>query len=359
MEGKMRAQVFYEAEKMKLERIDIPKVMDDEVLLRVKACGICGSDMSYYFGHSPLGTKDGKGPLVLGHEFCGDVVEVGRIPASKGLFKPGDRVIANPMQQCNACPACAKGQYNVCPNATIPGVGNNGGFAEYCVMKYTHIYPMPDGMTYEQGAVVEPLACAVYGMNKLDIRMDDTVVIFGPGPIGLMMVQLAKAQGAARVIMTGRRDYPLETALAAGADAVVNTADAYSPYYSVDLKERVRELTGGNMADKVIVPTSAMPALKQALEVAGNCAVIVFFGLPGPEDKIEIPALDFITSDKRVFFSWLAPLTWPEAISAISSGKVKTDKLITHRFSLEDCEAGIRFMKTGSGNKIKGIIVID
>lgn len=354
----MKAQVFYEAEKMKLETVDVPQIADDEVLMRVKACGICGSDVSYYYGHSPLGTSDGKGPLTLGHEFCGDVVEVGSIAKSKNLFKPGDRVICNPVQQCNACPACAKGRFNVCPNCFIPGVNANGAFAEYCVTKYTHIYKMPDDMTYEQGAIVEPLACASYGMKKLNVRIGDVVVIFGPGPIGIMMTQLAKAAGAAKVIMVGIIDFALKMALEVGADYVINTLEKASPYYAADLISKIKDLSDGNMADKVIVPTNAMPALQQALDVAGNWGTIVFFGLPGPDDMIKVPALSFIQSDKTILFSWLAPLVWPDAIAALASGKVKTDKLITHKFSLDKCEEGIRFMKEGKGDKMKGIIII-
>ncbi len=358
MEGKMRAQVFYEAEVMKMEMIDIPKIADNEVLVKVKATGICGSDISYYYGHSPLGTADGKGPLVLGHEFSGEVVEVGALPASLGLFKPGDRVTCNPVMQCNACPMCAEGKFNICPNSVVPGVTVNGAFAEYCKLNYTHVYKIPDEMSFEDAAIIEPLACGSYAVKKLDVKAGDFVVVFGPGPIGIMMVQLIKSLGAGKVAIVGTRDYPLGVALELGADYAINVKDTASEYYTDDINGRIRELTGGKMADKVIVPTSSKQALQDALTVSGAGATIVYFGLPGADDKIEVPALEAIQSDKTIKFAWLAPLVWPMAIKAVENGFVKLDKLVTHKFSLEDTEKGIQFMKFGKGDKLKGLVVI-
>lgn len=358
MKGKMRAQVFYEANVMKMEMIDIPEIADNEVLVRVKATGICGSDVSYYYGHSPLGTADGKGPLVLGHEFSGEIVEIGGLPKSLGLFKIGDRVTCNPVIQCNSCSNCAQGKFNVCSNAIVPGVNVNGAFAEYCKLSYTHVYKIPDEMSYEQAAIIEPLACGTYAVKKLDVQPGDFVVVFGPGPIGIMMVQLIKASGAGKVAIVGTRDYPLKTALAVGADYAINIRDTASEYYTADVVAKISELTQGQLADRVIVPTSSKDALQNALTVSGAGATIVYFGLPGADDKIEIPALSAIQSDKTIKFAWLAPLVWPTAIKAVANGLVKMDKLITHKFSLEDAEKGIQFMKFGKGDKLKGIVVI-
>ena len=359
MKGKMKAQVFYEPEVMKFEEIDIPQIDVDEVLVKVKYCGICGSDISYYFGHSPLGTADGKGPLVLGHEFSGEVVEVGAIPKEKGLFTPGDRVTCNPVQQCNACDMCAQGKFNVCSNLIVPGVSHNGAFAEYTVMKYTHIYKLPEGMSYKQGAVIEPLACATYGLKKLDIQIGDFVVVFGPGPIGNMMAAMAKSRGASKVALVGTRDYPLGVGKKCGADYIINIKDAVSKDYTDDVKVKVAELTGGKMADRVIVPTSNMKALQDAIDVIGPGGTIVYFGLPGEDDKIQVPALNAIQSDINIRFAWLAPLVWPTAIKAVAANIVDINNIFTHEFTLEDCEKGIRHMKLGEGDKLKGVIAID
>ena len=132
-------------------------------------------------------------PIVLGHEFTGEVVEVGAIPKSMGLFKPGDRVVVNPVQHCNACYACASGHTNLCANLYVPGVNADGAFAEYALSRYTGLFKLDDAVSYAAGAFIEPLACAVYGMKKLAIEPGQFVAIFGPGPIGIMMMQMAKA----------------------------------------------------------------------------------------------------------------------------------------------------------------------
>lgn len=355
----MKAQVFYEPEKMSLEEVEIPQISAEEVLVKVKACGICGSDLAYYFGNSPLETDDGKGPLILGHEFAGEVVEVGEIPKSLDLFSPGDRVIVNPVQQCNACEKCAQGLFHLCENGNTPGVSADGGFAEYSKSKYTHLYKLPDNMSFEEGAITEPLACSTYGVEQLDVGLGDTAVVFGPGTIGILMVQLIKSMGAGKVILAGTRDYPLEVGKEAGADNLINVRDSNSEYYTDEIENTVKEMGDGKLADKVIVATGSLKAMHDALDVSGPSSTIVYFGLPGPDDKIEVPALDSIQSDKNIKFSWLAPLVWPEAIAAIKTGKVDVSKIVTHSFSLEDAEEGIKFMKHGEENKIKGVVKID
>jgi threonine dehydrogenase-like Zn-dependent dehydrogenase len=349
----MKAQVFYEAEKMELEEIPVPEVTDVDVLVRVKNCGICGSDISYYYGLSPVGTSTGKGPLVLGHEFTGEVVEVGAVAKSLDLFKPGDRVVVNPVQHCNACYACAEGQTNLCANLYVPGVTANGGFAEYCVSRYTGLFKLPDDVSYAAGAFTEPLACAVYGLKKLGIEPGQFVAIFGPGPMGLMMVQLAKSVGAGKVALIGTRDYRLEAGKKWGADYVFNTVDEKSPYYVEDLKEIIADLTHGALAHRAIVPTSSNDAFEQALDITGNAAILVHFGLPNEGDVIHVPALSTHTMDKEIRFSWLAPLTWPTAIRAISEGLLDVESLVTDAVPLERTEEAIRDLKERIEDPIK------
>ncbi len=357
MKGRMKVQNFYEPLIMKYEEHDIPQIADNEVLIKVMVCSICGSDISYYYGHSPLGTPDGKGPQYLGHEISGVVAEVGALPAKAGLFKEGDRVAVNPVQQCNACEACMRGEFNVCENSEVIGVTCNGGFAEYVKVKYTHVYKIPDEVSFVYGAMAEPLACATYGIKRLDIQLGQDVVIFGPGPIGLMMVQLAKARGAGRVLLVGRRDYPLEVGRQVGADFLVNTADVNSPYYVEDIAEAVKAKFG-RLAPRCIVPTSNMEALQNALNVTGAASTIVYFGLPGENDKLEIPMLEAINLDRTIKCAWLAPLVWDNVFHAIASGQVNLEPIVTHKFTLEECETGIKFMKESKENKVKGVILI-
>ncbi len=352
----MKAQVFYEPEVMKLEEIPIPKVEVDQVLVRVKACGICGSDIAYYYGDSSLETPDGKGPLVIGHEFSGEVVEVGAIPERLGLFKPGDRVTIDPVQYCNACEICKKGQVNLCECKDVLGVSHNGGFAEYCVSHYTGLHKLADNVSYIAGAMVEPLADAVYAVQKMDIQIGDFCVVIGAGVIGVMMLQLAKADGAGKVVFVGTRDYRLEIGKECGADYIFNTKDENSPYYIDDLTAKIEELTDGKFADAVVTPTGSVEAMESAFDITGRRARIVFFGLPADDAVVRIPALQTIFWDKTIKFSWLAPLTWPIALKAIETGLVDISNLHSHTFKLEDLVQGLADVKARKGNVMKAIV---
>ena len=218
MAGTMKAMVFHEPLRMQMEKLSIPKIGSDEVLVRVKACGICGSDISYYYGLSPLETATGRGPLILGHELSGEIVELGSIPKQQGIFKVGDRVTVDPDASCNACTYCKKGQVNFCDNLAGLGVSKNGGFAEYVKSRHTGIFMLPDNVSYQQAAFSEPLACAMYSIRNLEVDLGVFCVIIGPGPIGLIQTQLIKAAGAGTIVVVGTRDYRLEYAREMGAD---------------------------------------------------------------------------------------------------------------------------------------------
>jgi len=356
MQGKMKAMVFYEPEKMQLEQIDIPQIGPDEVLIEVKACGICGSDVAYYWGLSSLETADGKGPLVLGHEFSGEIVELGAIPENLGIFQVGDRVTVDPVQYCNACEICKKGYVNLCENKSVVGVSVNGAFAEYVKSKYTSLFKLPDHVTFEQGAFSEPLADAMYAVQNLEVTLGDFCVVIGPGPIGLAQAQLIKSSGAGRLVVVGTRDYRLEIAKNNGADYVFNNKDKSSPYYVDDIVQKISELTDGKMADRVLIATGNPGAMELPFVISGRRSIIVFFGLPGDKDVIKVPALQSILWDKRVKFSWLAPLTWPKAINAIATRLIDVDALITHTFKLEELVGALEKVKNREGNPLKAIV---
>jgi len=357
MEGKMKAWVFYEPEKMELKEVDIPQIGFDEVLIKIKACGICGSDIAYYWGMSSLETPTGKGPLILGHEFSGEIVEVGELPRNLGLFKAGDRVTIDPVQYCNACEVCKKGYVNLCENKTVLGVSVDGGFAEYMKSKYTSLFKLPENVTFEQGAFSEPLADAMYAVQNLEVTLGDFCVVIGPGPIGLAQAQLIKSSGAGTVVVLGTRDYRLDIAKKGGADHVFNTRDKNSKYYEPDVVKKIAELTGGKMADRVIVATGDPKTMSLPFEISGRRSIIVFFGLPGDKDVIQVPALQSILWDKRIKFSWLAPLTWPKAIEAISKKLIDVDTLVTHRFKLEELITGLEKVKNREGNPLKALVI--
>jgi L-iditol 2-dehydrogenase len=345
----MKAAVLLQDEKIEMQELPVPRVGDADVLVRVKNCGICGSDVAYYFGSMPTG----KMPIVLGHEFTGEVVEVGAIPASLGLFKPGDRVVVNPVQHCNACYNCASGKTNLCSNLYVPGVNADGAFAEYVISRYTGLFKLADNIGYAEGAFIEPLACAVYAMNKLEIVPGNSVAIFGPGPIGIMMTQIAKRTGAGKVMMIGTRDYRLEEAKKWGADYIFNTKDAKSPYYVSDLKAAVADVTGGKMADRAINPTASNAAFEQAIDITGGGAILVHFGGPDKADVIHVPALTFHEADKQIRASWLAPGVWPQTIAMIAEGLLNLEPLVSQTRPLSEAAQAIIDLKNRVDNPIK------
>jgi threonine dehydrogenase-like Zn-dependent dehydrogenase len=355
----MKAQVFYEKEIMRLEERPIPTPGPDEVLVQVKNVGVCGSDVTYFFGGSPLGTPDGKGPLVLGHEFTGVIAGIGAIPKEKGLFKEGDRVVINPVQQCNACETCFQGYVNLCPNGSTPGVDKDGGFQEFMVSKYWGAVKLPENVSFQQGAFTEPLACSTYGVQNMQVKPGNFAVVMGPGAIGLMMTQLIKASGAGTVVLVGAKDgNRLELGKELGADVLIDVADKASPYYCEDLKAKILELNNGKLADRVITPTHAIPAMELALEISGNRAVVVYFGLPGPDDYVRVPAMRSIFADKTIRFSWCAPHVWPTALTAVAKGLVNVKPLLTGSYPLEETERVMRDLRDRVGNPLKCQIVL-
>ncbi len=359
MTGKMKVNRFIEPLKMVYQEEDIPQIAANEVLIKVKATGICGSDLVYYYGESPLDTPTGEGPLILGHEFSGVVAELGEMAKKLNLFQVGDHVVVNPVQQCNACPACMRGEFNSCSHVEVVGTGVDGAMAEYVKAKYTHVYKIDDSIDFRHAAISEPLACATHAVDRLDIQPGQTVVIYGVGGIGLMMTQLAKAYGAGKVIVVARKDYGLGKALDCGADVVINNTDTSSEYYAESVAERIKECNGGSLADRAILATGNISALQDALTVTGPCTTIVYFGQASPEDRLQVPVLDCLKSEKALKFSWLAPLVWDKVFRLVANGQVDLSKIITHEFSLEDAEKGIRFMRESKEPKVKGVIVVD
>ncbi len=350
----MKAAVFYEKEDLRLEDVPEPEAGPDEVVVRVLACGFCGSDIEYYYGRSPLGTPDGKGPLVLGHEMCGEVVQAGRLAERYGLAE-GDRVAINPVQSCNACNACRKGGLQFCENLTVLGVTTNGGFAEYATTKIAHAYALPDALTNEQGAFVEMLSSAVYAVQRAEIEPESFAVVYGPGPVGLSMVQLLKNEGA-RVAVIGTRDYRLQLARDVGADHVWNVKEESSPFHVPDVARAITDANDGVLADRVLVATASVQANQEAIEISGNAAIVVLMGLAGPDDAVSVALLPNLVQDKTIRFSWLYPLQWPKTIRILEDAKVDTGRIITHSATLDGIAPAIERVLNREDEVVKTVI---
>jgi threonine dehydrogenase-like Zn-dependent dehydrogenase len=336
----VKAAVFYEANDIRVEDVPEPTIADDEALVEVAACGFCGSDVEYYYGKSPVGTPTGKGPLILGHEFSGKVVGLGKLAGDYGL-QDGDRVAVSPIQSCGACNPCRAGTPQFCANLSVLGVTTHGGFAQFAKTKAAHAYKLPDTLSDEQGAFVEMLAAAVNAVRKAEVRPDDFAVIYGPGPVGLSMVQLLRNEGA-RVAIVGTGGYRLDVAKKLGADFVFEASD--------DLPVRIQEANGGSLADRVIVATGSMEANQQALEVSGPGATVIYMAVTGPQDTVELPMLTSLIQDKTIRFSLWYPFQWPRTIRMLADAKVDTGPIITHSAPLEGISDAIdRVVKRDDG----------
>ena len=283
----MKAAVFYDAEDLRLEDVPEPEAGPDEVVVKVLACGFCGSDIEYYYGRSPLGTADGKGPLVLGHEICGRVVQAGKLAEQYGL-QEGDRVALNPVQSCNACNACRSGGLQFCQNLTVLGVTMNGGFAEYAKTKIAHAYKLPDSLTDEQGAFVEMLSSAVYAVQRAEVEPGNFAVVYGPGPVGLAFVQLLKNEGA-RVGVVGtrtiasrsRRQWAPNTSGTCGRPARRTTCRTSRP------RSRMRTAARSPTACWSEPPPSTRTSRPSRSPATARRSSS--WASPGPEDSIRVP----------------------------------------------------------------------
>lgn len=251
----MKAALWYAKKDVRVEEIEEPKVTVNGVKIKVKWCGICGSDLHEYLGgpifipvgqpHPLSGTT---APVVLGHEFSGDVVEVG---SNVTNFKPGDRVIVEPIVACGKCPACLEGKYNLCSSLGFHGLcGSGGGLAEYTVFPEEFVHKIPDEMSYEQAALVEPMAVALHSIRVGNFRTGDTALVLGSGPIGLATIECLKAAGAKLVIVLQRKSIRQEYAKRAGADVVLDPNE-------VNIAEEVKKLTNGLGVDVAFETTGA------------------------------------------------------------------------------------------------------
>ena len=351
----MKAQVFYEPEQMTLEEKAVPEIGPEQVLVKVHATGICGSDVAYYFGKSSVGTESGKGPLVLGHELSGIVAKVGDIAAEKGGFAVGDPVVVNPVQSDVDSPWTQKGLSNV-DLGTVVGVSVDGGFAEYCASHWYWTVKVPEDMNLDIAASAEPLACGLYAVKNLNIEAGQFVTIFGPGPIGIMMVQMAKVYGAGKVLLVGTRDERLAVGKELGADLIANTKDPESPDYVEDLGKFIADNNDGELSDRTILATSNIGAIKSGIDTAGKASTVVIFGLPGDDDVHSVSGIECMLKDMTIRYSWLAPDTWPEAVDLLHSGKVRVEPIQSYSFALEELGDSLHKVKNREGNAIKPLM---
>ena len=332
----MKAAVLYGVKDIRIEEWADPKIADDEVLIRIVACGICPSDLRIYIGLR----EPRKFPIVLGHEWVGYVVNVGDKVRS---FKEGDRVVADWRVVCGRCYYCRRGIFNYCLNLQVNRV--QGGFCEYGKAPESNLRIIPSKVAYEEAIFTEPLACCINGITRSNINPGDDVVIIGAGPIGLMHLQLAKHLGA-RVIVSDPIKDRLKVAKNLGADEVVCPAEE-------DPVDRVKSLTDGRGATAVIVAVGGGAPVKQAIDMAATCGVVNIFA--GTYPSTEIPLDPNLIHYKQLTLTGsrdFTPHHFTTALKLMELGIVKVKPLISHILPLEKIDEGFRIVEKSEGLKV-------
>jgi len=337
----MRVAMYYNNLDLRLEELPIPRIGAGELLVRIRASGICGSDLMEWY-------RIKKAPLVLGHEIAGEVVEAGDGVEN---FRVGDRVFASHHVPCGACRYCLSGHQSVCDMLRTTNF-EPGGFAEYIRVPKINVelgtHRLPDEMTFDEGSFIEPLACVVRAQRFARLTEGQSVLVIGSGISGLLHIQLAKTRGAARIVATDVSDFRLKAAAQFGADATIHGRE--------DVPARLRELNDGRLADLVIVCTAAMPAIQQAVKSIDRGGTLLFFAPTAAGVDVPIPLFDFWRDEISVVTSYAGSgEDLAQSIELIRTHRVRVADMVTHRLPL--AEAGRGFQLTASGqDSIKVII---
>ena len=324
---------------MQVQEIPTPKVGEEEVRLKVMASGICGSDVIEWY-------RVPKAPRVLGHEVTGIIDQVG----AKVENWKGERVFVSHHVPCFECRHCQRGNHTACHTLHTTNF-YPGGFAQYVIVPKINvehgIYKLPDSMSFEEGTFIEPLACVSRGQRLTGLKKEDTVLIIGSGISGILHAQLAKYRGVENIIVADINPYRLELAKKFGAHHALDA--------KTNLPEKLRELTG-HLADQVIVCTGALPAAMASMDCIENGGSILFFAVPDPTVKLQVPINQFWRNEITMRTSYgAAPNDIEDALSVLATGKLNVKDMITHRLPLTEAQEGFRLMAE-AGNSLKVIL---
>ena len=338
----MRVAMYYNNSDVRVEEMPAPEIGPGELLVRIDASGICGSDVMEWY-------RVQRAPLVLGHEVAGTVAQIGD---GVERFREGDRVVATHHVPCNACRYCLSGHHTVCDTLRTTNY-EPGGFSEYVRLPAVNVergvFPVPDGLGADEASFAEPLACVYRGQRRANIEPGQSVLVLGSGLAGLLHINLARALGAGRIVTTDLSDFRLDAARGLGADFTFSATD--------DVPARLREVNDGRLADLVIVATGARPALSQALDSVERGGTVLFFAPTEPGVTVEVPVNEvFFRNDATLTTTYAAaPGDLSTALDMIAAGRVQVGEMISHRLGLE--EAGLGFKLTAeASNSLKVII---
>ncbi|MBD3393680.1 MAG: alcohol dehydrogenase catalytic domain-containing protein [Chitinivibrionales bacterium] len=337
----MRVGMYYNNNDVRVEEMPVPKIGPGELLVKVLASGICGTDVLEWY-------RIKKAPIVLGHEIAGEIVAAG-----DGVreFTTGDRVHVSHHIPCNTCRYCLRGHHTACETLHTTNF-DPGGFAEYLRVPALNAdrgtFVLPPEMSFDEGTFIEPLGCIVRGQRVAGLSAGQSVLILGSGISGLLHLMLARASGAGRILTTDINEHRLALARDLGADAAIRAVD--------DVPAQVRDLNGGRPVDLAIVCTGALPAFQQALESVDRGGTVLFFASTNPGVELPVQVDKLWRNSIRLMPSYgSAPLDSTVAIELIRSGRVPVMKLVTDRFGLDKIAQGFRLVAQ-SDNSLKVII---
>jgi L-iditol 2-dehydrogenase len=343
MTRKMMAAVYHDIGDIRYEETDVPEIGPGELLVKVGTALTCGTDVkTYKRGHPVLLQQI---PTLFGHEYAGTIEEVG---PGVGGFEAGMRIVATNSAPCGTCFFCKREKPNLCAQLKTSLV--NGAYAEYIKVPAPVVewntHQIPDSLSFRDAALTEPLACVVHGIEESNIELGDTVAVIGAGPIGQMLIMLAKKSGASTVIASDLSELRRKLALTAGADLVLDPSKE-------DAVQRVREETEGYGAD-VVIEAVGLPAVwEQSIDMTRDAGTCVLFGGAASGTKFEVDTVRFHYGQltiKGVFH--LTPKHVEQSLKLLSTGNIKTDVLITHEKPLKEVEAALKMMSAGESMKI-------
>jgi 2-desacetyl-2-hydroxyethyl bacteriochlorophyllide A dehydrogenase len=301
--------------------VDEGPIGDNQVRVNIKYCGVCGTDIHIYEGDG--GSSAVIPPIVIGHEFSGIVSGIGKDVKN---IKVGDRVTVDPNDNCGECYFCRNAQGHFCINSIGVGTTYPGGFAEYVTIREKQIFKIPDHLSYETAALVETVSCCLHGIDICNIKTGQSVLIIGAGPIGLLMLQLAKMSGAGKIIVSEISREKRELALNYGANLVIDPLNE-------DIGTVLNENTTN--VDCVIECAGTIKTIEQAIKYAGKGATVMMFGLVAPEAIASIKPYEIFKKEIRLTSSFINPYTFDRAIEVLALGKVKVDDIVTDIIPLD------------------------
>ncbi|EGA90904.1 putative oxidoreductase [Planococcus donghaensis MPA1U2] len=339
----MKAVQVPEAHKIQIIEQKKPEIQrKNEVLVKVKRVGICGSDMHIYHGTNPLATL----PRVVGHEVTGEVIEVG---VAVEHLKIGDRVVVEPINYCGECYACKKGRPNVCGKLSVFGVHEDGGMREFIVLPEKQLHTVNSELEWDEAVLAEPFTIGAQAVWRGNVEKGDTVLIQGCGPIGICVLKLAKIAGAT-VYMTDLNEERLTFAKTSGADEVIHAGKE-------SIKDRLLELTSDEGVNVVIDAVGLPATVELSIDVVSPSGSVVILGFD--ERPSAIAQLPITKKEINIVGSRLQTNQFGKVISLMNSGALKSGGLITHKFSLGDVQEAFQFVENNPDKVRKALIVFE